>query len=138
MTKEKFDGLKYGFFGKETTIEEICEEVGPGWSHLVTDLVDNLLTVGWNGTVFQVKEKFGGLRFYIGTGTEAMFDLIRAAEERSFQVCEDCGAMATLREHLPWMRTLCTTCLEKIGSNSSDTREVVSQEPNPTPQVADT
>lgn len=124
--------LKYGYYGKEATTEELCEEVGLGWTPLVTALVEDLLAAGWSGTVFQVKEKFGGLRFYIGTGNEAMFDLIRAAEEKSFQICEDCGAKGTLREHLSWMRTLCNLCLERVENKSNDTREAISQEPNPT------
>lgn len=44
----------------------------------------------------QVKEKFCGLRFYMGPVDEAIFNqmttLIRAAEQESFTICAKCGS----------------------------------------------
>jgi ribosomal protein L3 len=43
------------------------------------------------GTVTQVKEKFGGLRFYIGTGTPEIWNRISQAETESEETCQTCG-----------------------------------------------
>lgn len=56
----------------------------------------------------QVKEKFGGLRFYIDRGTDEHFNYIYFAELMSYKVCEECGAPGkTYRDG--WHRTLCDT-----------------------------
>lgn len=63
---------------------------------------------------FQVKEKFGGLKFYVNGVSSEQYSLIHFAESLSYSVCEECGAMAnvSLRKD-GWIRTLCDTCEEK-------------------------
>lgn len=62
---------------------------------------------------FQVKEKFGTLRFYMGTSTEEIQAAIREAEDKSALICEACGKPgATRGTPLPpakwrWVQTLC-------------------------------
>lgn len=60
---------------------------------------------------FQIKEKFGTLRFYCNGTTTIQDALIGMAEDLSGKICEKCGDMAnvSLREG-PWIRTLCDTC----------------------------
>ena len=41
--------------------------------------------------VEQVKEKFGGLRFYTTYGNDQIHGAISFAEEMSFRICETCG-----------------------------------------------
>jgi len=41
--------------------------------------------------VTQVKEKFGGLRFYVSAATDEQFAYIRFAEEMSLTTCDVCG-----------------------------------------------
>ena len=41
--------------------------------------------------MLQVKEKFGGLRFYANYNNEATSSLIEAAAIESFYTCEVCG-----------------------------------------------
>ena len=41
--------------------------VGDGWVPIVDRLITDLEAMGWRGQVRQVKEKFGGLRFYYPT-----------------------------------------------------------------------
>ena len=41
--------------------------------------------------VQQVKEKFGGLRFYIGGADDYVHGLIDMAESMSYEICEYCG-----------------------------------------------
>ena len=60
----------------------------------------------------QVKEKFGGLRFYLSRGTDEMFDLTNEAESASYKVCEGCGAPGTRRTG-GWIRVLCDSCESK-------------------------
>lgn len=65
--------------------------VGEGWAILIEQLVLTLIELGWNRRIAQMKEKFGGLRFYIGDGTPPMFAAIDDAERRSRRICARCG-----------------------------------------------
>lgn len=58
--------------------------------------------------IVQVKEKFGGLRFYADGCTEAQDQLISFAETLSAMTCEVCGAPGTLRTD-GWIKCLCDT-----------------------------
>lgn len=60
----------------------------------------------------QVKEKFGGLRFYMSSTNDEIRDLVSNVEALSFKTCEDCGSPGTLRQ-TGWYRTLCDSCEEK-------------------------
>ena len=56
----------------------------------------------------QVKEKFGGLRFYVNGGNDRVWDIIQNAESLSYHVCEECGTMKNVRTYTGgWHRTLC-------------------------------
>ena len=54
----------------------------------------------------QIKEKFGGLRFYTGSATKEQHEIIWYTESISNYVCEVCGARG---KHRPssWVKTLC-------------------------------
>ena len=98
--------IKYGFRGRPGTIEDVCGGADAGWANIIERLVLDLFALGWNGEVVQVKEKFGGLRFYINNGSDAIYDRIEAAENESLKVCEVCGASGVLRGG-GWLKTLC-------------------------------
>lgn len=57
----------------------------------------------------QVKEKFGGLRFYIAGGNEKIDDLISFAESMSECTCEQCGRPGEQNKG-GWISTLCGEC----------------------------
>lgn len=57
-------------------------------------------------TVNQIKEKFGGLRFYYSGGDEQISGMVRMAEAWADIACEECGASGTRRSG-GWIRTLC-------------------------------
>lgn len=60
-------------------------------------------------TILQVKEKFGGLRFYVRGGSariDAGIGIICGLSER---ICENCGAPGTQR-NTGWVKTLCDNC----------------------------
>jgi hypothetical protein len=86
--------------------------VGVGWTHIINHLINDLEKLGWDGHVYQVKEKFGGLRFYIGAATDEIHDRIQEAENESFTVCERCGAPGYPKDE-GWILTLCDPCREK-------------------------
>lgn len=54
----------------------------------------------------QVKEKFGGLRFYYEGGDQQIYGMVRMAESWASVTCEECGQPGKFR-HGGWMRTLC-------------------------------
>lgn len=103
-------------------------ECGKGWEKLYGPLLD--LAALYGAQVLQVKEKVGGLRFYVAGGGEkaAWLDtMVEAAESASYHTCEDCGEdgqegwdaeqrrpiyKATTKGQ-GWIRTLCAPCREK-------------------------
>ena len=54
----------------------------------------------------QVKEKFGGLRFYVDGGDDWVYGAITMAESISYRTCEVCGAPGVTRG-TGWIRTTC-------------------------------
>jgi hypothetical protein len=54
----------------------------------------------------QVKEKFGGLRFYVQAATDKHYQYISFAESMSHRTCEQCGAPGKTYTD-GWHRTLC-------------------------------
>jgi hypothetical protein len=101
--------IKYGYHGVPREPEDIEEAVGAGWSDIIKRLISDLEGLGWDGNLLQIKEKFGGLRFYIGKGTEKIHARILQAEEESFKVCELCGEKGKPRGG-GWIKTLCGGC----------------------------
>jgi len=55
----------------------------------------------------RVKEKFGGLQFYMNRGNAAMSAAIKRAEELSYKTCEECGAPGECQTIRNWTQTLC-------------------------------
>jgi aminoglycoside phosphotransferase family enzyme len=96
-----------------------------GWFGLVHDLSAKLekINAGLEGetkiVASQVKEKYAGLRFYIGATpmsvADEVYDMIDEAEEASYKVCEACGQEGHVRERHGWLKTLCDECAEKQG-----------------------
>ena len=125
MTKEEMNtylesigGLENGFFTDRPPITN-CGffDVDSGWYPLIKDLIDDLIKLGWDKQVCQVKEKFGGLRFYINSGSNEIFARITFAENKSHEICETCGEKGEMRTDLGWYRTLCNKHYEERKSN---------------------
>ena len=57
-------------------------------------------------TVNQIKEKFGGLRFYYSGGDDTIDGMVRMAESWAARSCETCGNVGKSRPG-GWIRTLC-------------------------------
>jgi len=56
--------------------------------------------------VQQIKEKFGGLRFYYEGGDDTIRGMVRMAEAWASRTCETCGAPGKSRDS-GWIKTLC-------------------------------
>jgi hypothetical protein len=72
--------------------------IGPGWYPIIDRLVADLLKLGWDGEVLQVKEKFSTLRFYIDQSSEVLRDRIAMAEDEASRTCNRCGQSGSPRE----------------------------------------
>jgi len=85
--------------------------VGNGWLGLVRMCIEELIDAGWNKETCQVKEKFGGLRFYVNAASDEQFRIITKYEDLSYVTCEDCGKPGKERPG-GWIRTLCNDCVK--------------------------
>ena len=83
--------------------------VGEGWGKLINNLYD---AKPRKAQVLDVKEKFGGLRFYcVGNTPDWYLDLINCYEEKSLHICENCGNDGKQKTINGWIKTLCEECL---------------------------
>ena len=100
MHQGKFDRFNEYYKGfQEHFIEEKREELLKEDFREVTPIIDQV-------TVDQVKEKFGGLRFYYTGGDDKIRGMVGMAESLSAITCEECGAPGDQRQG-GWIRTLC-------------------------------
>lgn len=60
----------------------------------------------------QVKEKFGGLRFYADNCDDYTRGVIDMAESMSYRTCEVCGSPGVKRSG-GWIKTLCDNCCKR-------------------------
>lgn len=121
MTKELqqklYDRFPVLYRQKDLPMTQTCMcwgiEVDDGWFDLIwmlsLALEDETKTTGAVIEAVQVKEKFGGLRFYVGACTERGHNLINAAERLSEITCEVCGkyGRVTNRDGGYWLKCVC-------------------------------
>ena len=85
--------------------------VGPGWfpiiDSLCTDLQNLSDKLGHQIKATQVKEKFGGLRFYTGPSLDAQWNRITLAEGQAAVTCDVCGKEGKMRDLNGYMATRC-------------------------------
>jgi hypothetical protein len=105
---ESIGGLENGFFTDREPIKDSgFFGVNKGWYPIIKSLIEDLISLGWDKKTTQVKEKFGGLRFYINSGSPEIHARILQAETESYETCEVCGKPAELRKDIGWYLTLC-------------------------------
>lgn len=106
-------------------------EINEGWYDLVYDLSEDIIEYCEENDheipkVFQVKEKFGGLRFYFESGDidEEIYDIVNKAEHKSYQTCEVCGEEGVLceRKEGHWLKTLCEEHSEELGYRPTNSK----------------
>lgn len=99
-----------------------------GWASLVAELDAKLTEINPDYRLDQVKEKFGGLRYYFESDVEfeRMQTIVREAEERSYTVCQVCGAPGKCASRPYWYSTLCDAHAKEASDaakkDSSDAR----------------
>lgn len=94
--------------------------VGPGWIHIIAKLHNAVFFMSPNYELVQVKQKFGGLRYYVNLNldnnqnqtisADIINVLIRYAEIQASQTCEECGEPGELNKSNYWYRTVCKNC----------------------------
>ena len=94
-------------------------DCGDGWYWLIDKLCSNLQ---WDTdknnrdgkypqvVAAQVKEKFGGLRFYVESASSEQHAVIGFAESLSYYVCESCGTTKNMGRTSGWIRCICEDC----------------------------
>ena len=99
-----------------------CASTEPGWRDLIIELNESLRDIDPDYRIDRIKEKFGGLRYYVefsdecsGKDVEMMWKLIDVAEAASTETCMDCGAVgetynASRVSDSGWYRTACESC----------------------------
>jgi hypothetical protein len=90
--------------------------IGAGWWPIVESLCADIQHhLNWKNresqvvppvVVEQIKEKFGGLRFYYQGGDDTISGMVRMAESWAGLTCEECGVPGQRRSG-GWIRTLC-------------------------------
>jgi hypothetical protein len=102
-----------GILSDECYAECISFDVDAGWHSLLKDLLVFIAERNPDTRVHQVKEKFGGLRFYVGQTTEEIRAAINEVEKASFHICDTCGKPAITSGKF-WLVTRCEPCIEEL------------------------
>jgi hypothetical protein len=81
-------------------IDQLCECI-QGYMVNLKDQIEAL----------QVKEKFGGLRFYTNYSDSDVDGMIWFAESLSLNICETCGSTENVTQTKGWAMTRCKKCI---------------------------
>jgi hypothetical protein len=88
-------------------LDTLCGQIQ---NHLKHNLRKDQDPTGVNVEAVQVKQKFGGLRFYYNGGDEFIQGLTSMAEAISNRTCEECGSPATTGTLSHYTKTQCLRC----------------------------
>jgi hypothetical protein len=69
-------------------------------------------------TCFQMKEKFGGLRFYTGGHDDIVEGMIELAEYLCDNTCDECGSRNDLGKTSGWISVKCRNCVIGHGDRA--------------------
>ena len=100
MFAEPYGGFSCGE-GWWPILESLCRHIQHhiDWKNKQSEVVAQV-------TVNQIKEKFGGLRFYYSGGDDEISGMVSIAESWAGHSCETCGAPGKSRSG-GWIKTLC-------------------------------
>lgn len=111
-----FNFSKYPkLFNKESVT---YKDTGNGWNQLLSELCERIEAILPHENairVVQIKEKFGGLRFYYDllNDNEHLFrwidNIISEAEDKAWRTCETCGQPGEVTGK-GWYTVLCKQC----------------------------
>lgn len=82
-------------------IESLCGNIQHylNWKNKESEVVPQVV-------IAQIKEKFGGLRFYYDGGDDRIYGMVSMAEAWADKTCETCGKPGKSR-NTGWIKTLC-------------------------------
>lgn len=93
-------------------------DINIGWFPLIAQLHRKLKYLDIDYKIYQIKQKFGGLRYYFSPSdnphydleimSAIMFDVVSLAESKSFTVCEICSKPGSRSSKNYWIRTVCS------------------------------
>lgn len=92
-------------------------ETNKGWSALIEKMcadIDVHMKILAEPILFQwsqIKEKFGGGRFYYNGGDDVISKIVSDAENDTYDVCEVCGSRDDVGQTLGWITVICSNCL---------------------------
>jgi len=96
------------------TRRQALNSVGPGWQ----EVIKMLMTAKPDETiVVQVKEKFGGLRFYTENAPDNYRRLVRVGESACDYLCETCGKLGETNRGGGWIKNRCPECRAQVEEN---------------------
>jgi len=89
-------------------------DVGPGWYQIVIDCDRELSAIDPDYTVQQIKEKYGGLRYYFSRSKsnaydetfKKMCDVVDKYEDLASRTCEVTGGPGVLMVSSGWYKTV--------------------------------
>jgi hypothetical protein len=138
------------FRQKDLSMQESCMywgcDCGDGWYNIIDTLC---YQIQWhiehnlskdedpelaNVEATQVKEKYGGLRFYYYGGNDFISGLVHMAEGISERTCEECAAPGT-QNKVGWIHTFCTPCRDTLDERRKLRWETGTQAGDPEPTV---
>jgi hypothetical protein len=121
----KVAGNEWGIGADMSYPEPYGLECGTGWKGIVDHTHEKLKYIDPDYKITQIKEKFGGLRYYFDTSLyygsiahEIMDDIVKSAEYEASNTCEICGtskygAEVETRVERGWYYTYCKECSDK-------------------------
>jgi hypothetical protein len=103
----------------------------------IQNYVDNFVRYTKDGqyrpqqvTCVQMKEKFGGLRFYTDGNDEHVDGMIYMAEVMAYNTCQDCSSQEDIGRTQGWITTLCRNCAIGNGDRAMNSWEPLNKAPN--------
>jgi hypothetical protein len=100
-------------------------ECGDGWYWLIDNLCASIQGYLDNNphlkipqvVTDQVKQKYGGLRFYFHGGDTLVEGMTWLAQHMSYRICEECGSTENVTQTTGWIVTLCERCHERTAQD---------------------
>jgi hypothetical protein len=102
---------------------EVEFECDKGWDKLIEPLIDYIEEYNskvekeeYKIVITQIKEKFGGIRFYVRNAPEELRDMISDAESDAYEICEFCGSDEDVGQTADgWIITCCKKCAKTLA-----------------------
>lgn len=101
--------------------EEERAKVGDGWHRIINDIDESLTALLGDYDLLQIKEQYGGLRYYVILDHRyANLNIVQAiraiteGEQASWTTCEGCEEPGHVEYHAGWYKTLCPKHHEEV------------------------